>query len=73
MITKKDVMERLGYVNKILKTDYRSDFASHYGGWNMYLVDNRNGGHYRGKYGFDYRKTTREFYQYLLGIIVSNT
>lgn len=73
MITKKDVLGKLQQLNKILGTDYKTDFASHYGGWNMYMVDHNNGGHYKSQFGFDYRKTTKEFYWYLCSIIDAKT
>lgn len=68
--TKKQVKEILDYVNRRLGSNYSTDYHSGYGGWNMYIVDKEHGHrHLRGVFGFDCRKSTKEFVAYLQGII----
>lgn len=50
---------------------YHSEFASVYGGWRLVMVGERNGAHY-GAFGQSScceRVSTREFYQYLSGLL----
>ena len=48
---------------------YQTDYARHYGGYNLYYQKEKGGGHFRGQFGFDYRKNTREMYYYLLTVL----
>lgn len=64
--SKKDVLGRLEYMNKVVGCEYTADYAAHYGGWEMYLA---NGKHSRGALGFDLRKSTAEFMAYMSGVI----
>lgn len=59
---------RVNYINEKIGTKYYADYQSVYGGWNLYLVDEHNGGHYRGTIGFDCRKTNAEMLAYVDGI-----
>lgn len=61
------IEKRIEWINDILGTEYRTDFVSFYGGWNLYIRD-VNGGHSHGKYGFDYRKSNKEMVAYLDGL-----
>ena len=49
--------------------EYKTDFAPHYGGWNLYIIV-ENGGHTIGKYGFDYRISSKEMVQRLKSILL---
>ncbi len=60
---------RVGVINKHTGSDYKIDYCGHYGGWEMYVVNKENGGHGRGRFGFDVRMKSPEFYAYLEGII----
>lgn len=66
-ISKKDVLGRLKYMSKVVGEEYDADYAAHYGGWNMYLAG--TGGTRRGVLGFDARKSTTEFMEYMNGVI----
>lgn len=59
---------RLNAINERLGTNYQTDYVSHYGGWNLYVVDKDNGGHFRSTLGFDTRKSSSEMLAYLSGI-----
>lgn len=61
------IEKRIEWINDILGTEYRTDFVSFYGGWNLY-IRNKNGGHERGRYGFDYRKSSEAMVAYLDGL-----
>lgn len=63
--TKKQVLGIVDYLNRRLGSNYIADY---FNGWNMYIVD-ENGAHHRGIFGFDCRKSTKEFVSYLQGII----
>lgn len=65
---KKLIMCRLGWINEALGTDYKTDFANHYGGWNMYIIDPNTYAHHRGQLGFDYRIPSPQMFSYLEGI-----
>lgn len=69
--TRKDVLGRLEIMNTYTKSRigevYDASFASHFGGWNLYLRE--SGGTMRGKLGFDYRKSTPEMMAYISGVI----
>lgn len=58
---------RIEFINKKLGTNYKTDYAKQYGGWNLYEVKN-GGGHTRGNLGFDYRKSNVEMLAYVDGI-----
>lgn len=58
---------RIEFINSKLGTNYKTDYAKQYGGWNMYEVLN-GGGHTRGKLGFDCRKSNVEMLAYVDGI-----
>lgn len=59
---------RLNAINERLGTNYQTDYSSVYGGWNLYVVDKNNGGHFRSTLGFDARKSSAEMLAYLSGI-----
>lgn len=59
---------RVNYINKELGTKYHADYCSIYGGWNLYLIDEKCGGQYSGPIGFDVRKSNAEMLAYVDGI-----
>jgi len=65
--TKKDVLARLAYMSKVVGVEYDADFCACFGGWSMWLAGTC--GCKRGFLGFDYRKSTAEFMEYMNGII----
>lgn len=66
-LTKKILLSRLQYVSVLAGEEYAADYNAYYGGWCMHLAG--TDGTRRGMYGFDDRKTAREFWEYLYGII----
>ncbi len=68
-INKKDIEGRVNHLNELLGlkdgNEYGVNYASHYGGWEMYVINT----HGDGRFGFSYRKSTAEFYAYLNGLI----
>lgn len=70
MATKQKNQETIEYllntINKAVKEKYATNFASYYGGWNMYLNDNYGN---PGPLGFDLRKSSVEMIAYLRGIL----
>ena len=67
-ISKKDVFGRLEFMNKVVGEEYHADFAAHYGGWELYRL-NENCGRNYGVLGFDMRMSTTEFMAYIKGVI----
>lgn len=65
--TKKHVEERVKFLNKLTGKNFVCDYAPQYGGWSMY-EKLPSGGHTRSYFGFDDRKSTKEFMEYLYGI-----
>lgn len=68
-ITKSIIARRLATLNSMQGTKYIADYNPVYGGWSMHYVCNEYGGLSSGDFGFDDRKSTREFFNYLVGII----
>ena len=64
--TKKQVEDRVKLLNKLTGKNYECNFVPNHG-WCMYEVQ-PSGGDSRGYFGFDDRKSTAEFMQYLYGI-----
>ena len=58
---------RVNYINERLGTKYEIEYASQYGGWNMY-EEAEGGGRHRGVLGFNGRKSSAEMLNYLDGI-----
>lgn len=50
--------------------NYMTDYAPHYGGWNLYRL-NEHSGHDTGLYGFYYRRSSKEMVAYLRGLLVA--
>ena len=65
--TKELIEYRIEFINTKLGTNYKTDYVSHYGGWNLYEVL-PSGGHSRGFIGFDERKSNAEMLNYVDGI-----
>lgn len=59
---------RVNYINERLGTKYIPDYASHYGGWAMYEIDQETGATKRNVLGFDCRKSHAEMLNYVDGI-----
>lgn len=70
-ITQKQIEAMVAKVAQLSGTPYRTDYAAHYGGYNMYYIPEGTSGHSRGKYGFDCRKSPKEMLAYLEGIIAA--
>lgn len=68
-ITKAMIQSRVDYIAKKTGVPYKTDYAPQYGGYNMYYIPEGPSCHWRGKYGFDYRKSPKEMLAYLEGII----
>lgn len=64
--TKKQVEDRVKLLNKLTGKNFVCDFVPSLG-WSMY-EELPNGGCARSYFGFDDRKSTAEFMQYLYGI-----
>lgn len=58
---------RVNFINKKLGTNYETNYAPQYGGWNMSEVK-EGGKTYRGNLGFDLRKSNAEMLAYVDGI-----
>ena len=65
--TKKLVEVRVKFLNQLTGKNFVCDYAPQYGGWSMYEVL-PSGDHARSYFGFDSRKSTKEFVLYLNGI-----
>ena len=70
-ISKKQIEAMVAKVAQLTGIPYKTDYAAHYGGYNMYYLKEVSTGHWRGKYGFDCRKSAKEFAAYLEGIITA--
>ena len=68
-ISQKQIEAMVAKVAQLSGTPYRTDYAPQYGGYNMYYLKEGSTGHWRGKFGFDYRKSPKEMLAYLEGII----
>lgn len=64
----KGIEELIDSINTKTGLNYRTDYSVYHGGWNLYYL-NEHGGHITGKYGFDYRLSSKEMVQRLLGIL----
>lgn len=58
---------RVDFINKKLGTNYYADYCSIYGGWNLYMIDEKQR-QYSGVIGFDCRKSSAEMLNYVDGI-----
>lgn len=65
--TKKQVEDRVKFLNELTGKNFICDYAPQYGGWSMY-EKLPSGGCARSYFGFDDRKSTKEFMEYLYGI-----
>lgn len=65
---KKLILKRIDWINQMLGTKYQTNYAKHYGGWNLYIVDETSFAHYRGRLGFDFRIESKEMLCYLEGV-----
>ena len=63
--TKETVLKRLEYFNTLTGMNFQATYSN--GGWDMFEKD-ANGGEHRSYFGFDSRKTTAEFMEYLYGL-----
>lgn len=68
-ITHKMVELRVSRLSEMTGHGYIVDFNPYYGGWNMQVACNEHGGLCDGDFGFCDRKSTREFFNYLNGIL----
>lgn len=66
---RKEIEELIEYLNNKTGMNYMTDYAPHYGGWNLYRLNERNG-HCSGLYGFDYRRSNKEMVAYLRGLLI---
>lgn len=67
---RKEIEELIEYLNNKTGMNYTTDYAPHYGGWNLYRL-NEHSGHCSGMYGFDYRLSNKEMVAYLRGLLVA--
>ena len=68
-ISKKQIEAMVAKVAQLTGIPYKTYYAAHYGGYNMYYPKEGETGHWRGKFGFDCRKSPKEMLAYLEGII----
>lgn len=66
--TKMQVLNRVQWLNELTGENYRASKA--YGGWDLY-IETPTHGHSKGFLGFDARKSTQEFMEYLDGICMA--
>ena len=67
--TKREIEAMVKRLAEITGVPYKTDCAPQYGGYNLYYVPDGETCHRRGKYGFDYRKTAKEMYAYMEGLL----
>ena len=65
MATKKQIEAKVARLSSLTGVPYQTNYARHYGGYNLFYKTHKGSGDYRGKYGFDLRKSTREMNDYL--------
>ena len=65
---RKEIEGLIESLNNLTGMNYTTDYAPHYGGWNLYRL-NEHSGHDTGLYGFDYRLSSKEMVQRLRGIL----
>lgn len=58
---------RVDFINKKLGTNYHADYCSIYGGWSLYMIDEKQRQH-SGVIGFACRKSSAEMLNYVDGI-----
>lgn len=61
------IQYRVTAISNITGEKYETNYASQYGGYNMY-IRLENGGERRGVFGFDLRKSQKEMAEYVDGI-----
>lgn len=66
---RKEVEGLIESLNNKTGMNYMTDYAPHYGGWNLYRL-NESSGHCAGMYGFDYRRSNKEMVAYLRGLLI---
>lgn len=66
---RKEIEGLIESLNKKTGMNYITDYAPHYGGWNLYRL-NECSGHCSGLYGFDYRRSNKEMVAYLRGLLI---
>ena len=69
MTKKQEIEAMVKRLARITGIPYVTDYCHHYGGYNLYYVPKGQTGHSRGKYGFDYRKSTKEMLCYMEGLL----
>ena len=67
---RKEIEGLIESLNNKTGMNYTTDYAPHYGGWNLYRL-NEHSGHCAGMYGFDYRRSNTEMVAYLRGVLVA--
>lgn len=67
--SRKQIEAMAARLAEITGVPYQTDYAAHYGGYNLYYIPEGRTYHSRGKYGFDYRKTAKEMSDYLEGLL----
>ena len=67
---RKEIEGLIESLNSKTGMNYMTDYAPHYGGWNLYRL-NEHSGHCSGMYGFDYRRSNKEMVAYLRGLLVA--
>lgn len=66
---RKEIEELIESLNNKTGMNYMTDYAPHYGGWNLYRL-NEHSGHDTGLCGFDRRLSSKEMVAYLRGLLV---
>ena len=68
-ITKRKIEARVEYLNKLVGTNFKVTYHSGYGGFDMFEKDPNGGAERRRYVGFDFRKSPKEIYEYVNGLI----
>lgn len=66
---RKEIEGLIESLNNLTGLNYMTDYAPHYGGWNLYRL-NEHSGPCSGMYGFDYRLSNKEMVAYLRGLLI---
>ena len=66
---RKEIECLIEMLNQKTGMNYMTDYAPHYGGWDLYRL-NEHSGHCAGLYGFDHRRSNKEMVAYLRGLLI---
>lgn len=67
-ITESRINELVSSLSHVTGVEYHASYMPQYGGWDLYVL-REHGGQTHHIFGFDYRKSSREMYNYLTGVL----